>query len=131
MSADVKLGEWLEDVKPGYNDKFSVALQGYGVETGADLVELQDEAPEDLKGLLTSAGAKPMDLIKIKKAIARTKDFTEVHQTELSLLNDKIGNLQAELQVYQTASVSCPAAEGLSMSRRASYGYLQGPRCQP
>ena len=77
MSADVKLGEWLEDVKPGYNDKFSVALQGYGVETGADLVELQDEAPEDLKGLLTSAGAKPMDLIKIKKAIARTKDFVE------------------------------------------------------
>ena len=120
MSATVvKLDEWLEDVKPGYNDMFSVALQSYGVETGADLVELQDEAPEDLKDLLTSAGAKPMDLIKIKKAIARTKVLTEEHQTELSLLEDKIGNLQAELQAYQAAPVSCTAAEGLSMSRRA------------
>ena len=56
---------------------------------------------------------------QLREQIALVQAEREAYPTELSLLDDKLGILQAELQAYQAASVSCPAAEGLSMSRRA------------
>ena len=59
--------EWLDDVRPGYGDKFGPALDEYGVDFLSDLIELA--SLNELDDILEAAGAKKMHLLNIHKRI--------------------------------------------------------------
>ena len=62
--------EWLDGVHSGYGDRFTPALEEYGVEDLNDLATLATTDKDELDKILTGAGGKKMHIINIHKSIA-------------------------------------------------------------
>jgi len=61
--------EWLDGVQSGYGDRFTPALEEYGVENLQDLATLATTDKDELDKIFTDAGAKKMQLLNIHKGI--------------------------------------------------------------
>ena len=61
--------EWLDGVHSGYGDRFTPALEEYGVEDLQDLALLATTDKDELDKIFTDAGAKKMQLLNIHKGI--------------------------------------------------------------
>ena len=62
--------EWLDGVHSGYGDRFTPALEEYGVEDLQDLALLATTDKDELDKIFTDAGAKKMHILNIHKGIA-------------------------------------------------------------
>ena len=62
--------EWLDDVRPGYGDRFGPGLDDEGVDSLRDLADLASTDLKQLDDILLDAGAKRAHLTNIHKRIA-------------------------------------------------------------
>jgi hypothetical protein len=67
------VGGWLEAVKPGYDAKYGASFVGIGIEDTSDFGDIDSAVWEDLEAALSAAGAKALQLKKIKAAIDEAK----------------------------------------------------------
>ena len=61
--------DWLDSLKAGFGARFSAAFEEIGVEDISDLTDMDDELQTMLEAELRKAGAKAMQLKKIRTAL--------------------------------------------------------------
>ena len=69
MDDDGGVRDWLDSLKAGFGARFAAAFEEIGVEDVSDLADMDDELQATLEAELRKAGAKAMQLKKIRTAL--------------------------------------------------------------
>ena len=63
------ISTWLDEVKPGYGEKYASIFEDLGVDDEEDVQNLRDDLARDLRAALENAGAKRGHLNNIESAV--------------------------------------------------------------
>ena len=112
MASDEGIREWLDRIKPGFGARFGSAFDEVGIEDESDLKDMDGELLESLETELKTAGAKAMQLKKIRAAV-------EAILNESSTEKEKLTAAKAELLSHSTADAAASMPAGvLKVSRQ-------------
>ena len=68
-AAPKDISTWLDEVKPGYGEKYASIFEDLGVDDEEDVQNLRDDLARDLRAALENAGAKRGHLNNIESAV--------------------------------------------------------------
>ena len=68
-AAPKDISTWLDEVKPGYGEKYASIFEDLGVDDEDDVQNLRDDLARDLRAALENAGAKRGHLNNIESAV--------------------------------------------------------------
>ena len=68
-AAPKDISMWLDEVKPGYGEKYASIFEDLGVDDEEDVQNLRDDLARDLRAALENAGAKRGHLNNIESAV--------------------------------------------------------------
>ena len=68
-AAPKDISTWLNEVKPGYGEKYASIFEDLGVDDEDDVQNLRDDLARDLRAALENAGAKRGHLNNIESAV--------------------------------------------------------------